>query len=184
MKRKPLYGRATRRRSGPSILDGQMPADLSFSLEDNEPSLAVVAWRKARAFASRHDRSLPAAAAVLVSLAVVGGWWFLHPGPSPLTQWDIDNAVKYNRAGGRVKIDARKTDGDFRIVFADSGTGIRPEEKAQIFERFYRAPNQDKRTGAGLGLAIAREIVVAHGGSIACTSAEGQGSEFYFMLPR
>ncbi|HEY4274499.1 MAG TPA: trypsin-like peptidase domain-containing protein [Rhizomicrobium sp.] len=95
MKRKPLYGRATRRRSGPSILDGQMPADPTFALEDNEPSLFVLGWRKAKTFAARHDRSLPAAAAVLISLGLVGGWWFLHPAPAPLTQFDIDNAVKY-----------------------------------------------------------------------------------------
>ena len=66
----------------------------------------------------------------------------------------------------------------------DQGPGIPPESVSRVFERFYRAPNQDKRPGAGLGLAIAREIVVAHGGSIACTSEEGEGSEFYFVLPR
>jgi signal transduction histidine kinase len=54
---------------------------------------------------------------------------------------------------------------------------------AQVFERFYRAPGQTK-AGAGLGLAIAREIVVAHGGSIACTSEPGKCTEFYFQLPR
>ena len=58
------------------------------------------------------------------------------------------------------------------------------ESVGRIFDRFYRAPNQEKRSGAGLGLAIAREIIVAHGGSIACTSVEGEGSEFYFVVPR
>jgi signal transduction histidine kinase len=66
----------------------------------------------------------------------------------------------------------------------DQGPGIPAESIGRIFDRFYRAPNQDRRSGAGLGLAIAREIVVAHGGSIACTSEEGKGSEFYFVLPR
>jgi signal transduction histidine kinase len=52
-----------------------------------------------------------------------------------------------------------------------------------VFDRFYRAPGQERRTGAGLGLAIAREIIVAHGGSIACTSEPGRGAEFHFLLP-
>ena len=55
----------------------------------------AIAWRKTKAFVMRHDRSLPAVAAVLVSLALIGGWRLAHPAPAALTQWDIDNAVKY-----------------------------------------------------------------------------------------
>jgi serine protease DegQ len=62
---------------------------------DDTPTLGarLVSWSKA--FARRHDRTLPAAAAGLVVLALVGGWQLLHPAPKALTQWDIDNAVKY-----------------------------------------------------------------------------------------
>jgi signal transduction histidine kinase len=69
-----------------------------------------------------------------------------------------------------------------RFAVRDEGAGIPADCVARVFDRFYRAPNQEK-TGAGLGLAIAREIVVAHGGSIACTSEVGRGAEFYFLLP-
>jgi serine protease DegQ len=95
MKRKPFYSRTSRRRSGSSFSDEGRPAAWSFELENQEPSLGALAWRKAKAFAAKHDRSLPAIAAVLVSLALIGGWQLFHSAPAKLTQWDIDNAVKY-----------------------------------------------------------------------------------------
>ena len=96
MKRKPLYGRAVRRRTGAPAGDHGAPA--VFDWEIQEPSLFKLAWAKTKAFARRHDRSLPALAAVLVSLALIGGWRLAHPAPAALTQWDIDNAVKYTIA--------------------------------------------------------------------------------------
>ena len=97
----------------------------------------------------------------------------------------LTNASKYTEAGGFITLSAAPENGNFiRFSVRDQGPGIPSESMGRIFERFYRAPNQAKRTGAGLGLAIAREIVVAHGGSISCTSTEGAGSEFYFVLPR
>ena len=94
MKRKPLYSRASRRRSGSSLSDEGTPIAWSFE-EEQGPSLVVEIWRKTRSFASRHDRSLPAIAAVLVAVGLFGAWQWFHPGPTALTQWDIDNAVKY-----------------------------------------------------------------------------------------
>ena len=70
-----------------------------------------------------------------------------------------------------------------RFAVRDCGPGVPPDSVALVFDRFYRAPGQERKTGAGLGLAIAREIVVAHGGSIACASEPGRGAEFYFLLP-
>jgi len=64
----------------------------------------------------------------------------------------------------------------------DEGPGIPAESAARVFDRFYRVPGAPQH-GAGLGLAIAREIVVAHGGTIACQSEPGKGSDFYFLLP-
>ena len=97
----------------------------------------------------------------------------------------LTNASKYTERGGFITLSAAPEEGGFiRFSVRDQGPGIPSESIGRIFERFYRAPNQQKRTGAGLGLAIAREIVVAHGGSISCTSVEGAGSEFYFVLPR
>jgi serine protease DegQ len=94
MKRKPLYSRASKRRSGSSANDEGTPVAWSFE-EEQGPSLAVEIWQKAKTFAARHDRSLPAIAAVLVAVGLIGGWQWFHPGPAALTQWDIDNAVKY-----------------------------------------------------------------------------------------
>ena len=94
MKRKPLYSRASRRRSASSVNDDGTPIAWSFE-DDQGPSLASEIWQKTKIFASRHDRSLPAVGAVLVAVALFGAWQWFHPGPNALTQWDIDNAVKY-----------------------------------------------------------------------------------------
>lgn len=94
----------------------------------------------------------------------------------------LTNAVKYSPAGGVVGLSATVEPGLVRFAVRDAGPGIPAESVTRVFDRFYRAPDQVK-SGAGLGLAIAREIVVAHGGSIACTSEVGRGAEFYFLLP-
>ena len=95
MKRKPLYGRAVRRRSGSFLNDYGTSAPEPFEWEIQEPSLFKLGWAWTKRFVARHDRSLPAVAAILVTLALIGGWQLWHPQPAPLTQWDIDNAVKY-----------------------------------------------------------------------------------------
>jgi signal transduction histidine kinase len=74
------------------------------------------------------------------------------------------------------------TDGFIRFGVRDQGPGISEENLPRVFEKFYRVPGQTRR-GAGLGLTIAREIVVAHGGTIACASKLGEGSDFYFFIP-
>jgi signal transduction histidine kinase len=70
-----------------------------------------------------------------------------------------------------------------RFGVRDSGPGIAAENLPFIFEKFYRVSGQTKK-GVGLGLTIAREIVLTHGGSIACTSRPNEGSDFYFLLPK
>lgn len=95
----------------------------------------------------------------------------------------LTNATKYSPRGGTITLSAAPAEENFiRFAVRDEGEGIPVDCVGRVFDRFYRAPNQEK-TGAGLGLAIAREIVVAHGGSIACTSELGRGTEFYFLLP-
>ena len=96
MKRKALYSRATRRRS-------TMPGGAGFDSDDallwqpepESPRLGTVAWQKIKSFTARHDRSVPSILAVLVTLLLIGGWRLAFPGPAALTQFDIDNAVKY-----------------------------------------------------------------------------------------
>ncbi len=99
----------------------------------------------------------------------------------------ITNATKYSPASG--EIPDRGTAGrtragksSVRFSVKDQGPGISPEHQEHIFERFYRVPGTNK-TGAGLGLSIAREIVVAHGGEIGVISQPGMGSEFFFVIP-
>lgn len=97
----------------------------------------------------------------------------------------LTNASKYSPRGGVITLSATPdADGFIRFSVRDHGPGIPAASVGRIFDRFYRAPHQEGKTGAGLGLAIAREIVVAHGGSIACSSVEGEGSDFHFVLPR
>jgi NtrC-family two-component system sensor histidine kinase KinB len=95
----------------------------------------------------------------------------------------LGNALKYTPPGGQVTISAEALPGGFvRFTVADSGRGIPKEYLGKIFERFFRIPGQAGQTGAGLGLAIAREIIEAHGGAVKVESVEGEGSKFSFTL--
>ncbi len=98
MKRKAIYSRATRRRQLSEESISRADQANFWEPEQQGPRLAVVLWGKAKTFAARHDRAVPAAAAVLVTLALIGGWQLVFPSPKALTQWDIDNAVKYTLA--------------------------------------------------------------------------------------
>ena len=95
----------------------------------------------------------------------------------------LSNAAKYSPEGGVVTLRASGApDGFVRFSVRDTGSGIPAEVIPRLFDRFYRVPGQSQ-PGAGIGLAIAREIVVAHGGTIACTSAPGEGTDFHFIVP-
>ena len=97
----------------------------------------------------------------------------------------IGNALRHTPAGGRVGVRASRAAGDVQVEIADSGEGIRAEDLPHVFERFYRGEKSRSRAtgGAGLGLAIARGIVEAHGGSIRVESEAGHGARFVFVLP-
>jgi serine protease DegQ len=95
MKRKPLYGRATRRRSVSSRQGEDRFVPFAFDDVEQGPSLTAQLWHKIKAFTVRHDRIVPASLAILITLGLIGGWRLAHPAPTALTQWDIDNAVKY-----------------------------------------------------------------------------------------
>jgi two-component system, NtrC family, sensor histidine kinase KinB len=94
----------------------------------------------------------------------------------------ISNAVAHSKAGDEILIAANSQNGGVRFSVTDHGPGIPVEHQARLFERFFRVPGSDPR-GAGLGLAIAREVVTAHGGQIGVNSLPGLGAEFYFVLP-
>ena len=95
----------------------------------------------------------------------------------------LSNALKYTPAGGTVTVAARALGDDVEFTVTDTGIGISEKYVSRIFEMFFRVPEQPA-TGAGLGLAIAREIVAAHGGRITVQSKEGAGSTFSFTLKR
>ena len=97
----------------------------------------------------------------------------------------IENAMKYGKAGGRIRVGVRKQDGLIEFYVQDFGSGIAYEHLPRIFERFYRVDKARSREsgGTGLGLAIAKHIVHAHGGDIRCESELGFGATFLFRLP-
>ena len=96
----------------------------------------------------------------------------------------LTNAMKFTAPGGRVRVFAETEPAAVRFVVEDSGIGIPTEALPRVFDRFFRVPRANQPSGAGLGLAIAKEIVEAHGGQIAVQSTEGQGSKFSFTLQR
>jgi two-component system, OmpR family, heavy metal sensor histidine kinase CusS len=96
------------------------------------------------------------------------------------------NAVKYNREGGHVRVELQSTETQALVRIVNTGPGIAAEARARIFERFFRADASRGRTsGSGLGLALAREIVRAHGGDIELLPATDDGlTVFELRLPR
>ncbi len=96
----------------------------------------------------------------------------------------LENAAKYSKLGTPITISAERQPKYLAISVADRGIGIDPAEQTLIFERFYRARSQASGTsGTGMGLAISRAIVEAHGGSITVTSQPGEGSVFTALIP-
>lgn len=96
-----------------------------------------------------------------------------------------DNALKHAPAGSRIRLRARSTDGTVTLEVVDDGPGIKTDELSRVFERFYRSGTARTGTGgAGLGLAIAKEIVEAHGSTIEVRSTPGAGSTFGFALTK
>jgi two-component system sensor histidine kinase CiaH len=97
----------------------------------------------------------------------------------------VDNALRYTPSGGRVTVDAHRSDGTAVVAVSDTGIGIPADALQHVFERFYRADEARNRAsgGAGLGLSIAEQLVTAHGGRISAESAPGRGSTFTISLP-
>lgn len=97
----------------------------------------------------------------------------------------IGNALRHTSAEGHVAIQAHRTISGVEVSVSDTGEGIRAEDLPHVFESFYRGEKSRSRStgGAGLGLAISRGIVQAHGGKIEVQSGKGNGSQFTFTLP-
>jgi two-component system, OmpR family, sensor histidine kinase KdpD len=96
----------------------------------------------------------------------------------------IENAAKYSPAGAPIRITAEAKEHTLTVSIADRGPGIDDFEQSLVFEKFYRGRNQRVQVhGTGMGLAICKAIVEAHGGRLGVTSQLGHGSVFYFSLP-
>ncbi len=97
----------------------------------------------------------------------------------------IGNALRHTTGKGRVSVWVRRTAQGVDVTVSDTGAGIRADDLPHIFERFYRGEKSRNRVtgGAGLGLAIARGIVQAHGGDIKVESQVGKGTQFTFHIP-
>ena len=97
----------------------------------------------------------------------------------------IDNAIKFNKEKGSIKIYSRDLNGKTKIIVEDSGIGIPKKDITRIFERFYRVDKARSRElgGTGLGLSIVKHIVELHNGSAGVESTEGFGSKFWIILP-
>jgi two-component system OmpR family sensor kinase len=96
----------------------------------------------------------------------------------------LDNAIKYTPEGGEVKVGVRTRDGRAELEVSDTGVGIPAGQLPLVFERFYRGDPARTRGGAGLGLAIARQIAEAHEGSVEARSEPGKGSTFVLRIPK
>ncbi|NNC75528.1 MAG: HAMP domain-containing protein [Acidimicrobiia bacterium] len=97
----------------------------------------------------------------------------------------VDNALRHTPSGGSVTVAARSQNGSVLITVVDTGEGIAAEHLPHVFDRFYRAdPSRTRSTGgSGLGMAIARHIVDAHGGTVSAASSPGQGTIITVALP-
>lgn len=93
----------------------------------------------------------------------------------------VANAIAHTDAGAPVDVTVYRSGGDVRVEVADRGEGIAQEEIDKVFERYYRADKKGPSTG--LGLAIAKNVVEAHGGSVAVESVLGAGTTFTVTLP-
>jgi signal transduction histidine kinase len=97
----------------------------------------------------------------------------------------LDNAIKFNRPSGQIRVEVARFDGQVHITVADTGIGIPSEDLSRIFERFYRVDKARSREvgGTGLGLSIVKHVLERMNGSITVESELGTGSVFRITLP-
>jgi len=95
----------------------------------------------------------------------------------------INNAVRFTPEGGSVTLTTAVDDGVMTVSVRDTGVGIDPDELPRVFERFYKVDRSRQEGGTGLGLAVVKHTVEAHGGTVGVESTPGEGSIFWFRIP-
>ena len=97
----------------------------------------------------------------------------------------VNNAIKYSAKGSYVILKCEAKGDNVVVSVTDEGIGIKPKDQEKIFQRFYRAEEEESKhiSGFGIGLYLSSEIVQRHKGKIWVESREGEGSTFYFSLP-
>jgi two-component system, OmpR family, heavy metal sensor histidine kinase CusS len=96
----------------------------------------------------------------------------------------VENAVKYNTPGGRIRVEARAVNGAVEMTIGNTGDGIPKDRASLLFERFYRVCGRERVAGHGLGLSIARELARAHGGDIELVRSDERWTEMRVRLPK
>jgi signal transduction histidine kinase len=96
----------------------------------------------------------------------------------------LENAIKYNERGGRIRVMAQAQNGSVLLNVGNTGQGIPEERAAHLFERFYRGRGDERVSGSGLGLSTARELARAHGGDVSLLRADSTWTELSLSLPR
>ena len=98
----------------------------------------------------------------------------------------FDNAIKYNKEGGKVEVTVKKEDGGPVLCVEDTGIGIPPEHQDKVFERFYRVDkSHSKQTGGtGLGLSIVKHGALFHDARVSLESQEGKGTKITIRFPQ
>ena len=98
----------------------------------------------------------------------------------------IDNALHYTQKGGHITVNLKDTDKSIEFIVEDNGLGVPKAEQKHLFTKFFRAQNAKKARpdGTGLGLFMAKKVIIAQGGAVLFTSTEGKGSNFGFTIPK
>lgn len=95
----------------------------------------------------------------------------------------LNNAIRYSEEGGDIVLEVKGDNGVVEFSIKDKGPGISKEDKGRIFNKFVQVRTESKKGSLGLGLAISKEVIEGHGGTIGVESELGKGSRFYFRLP-